>query len=64
MKRGGPRKGAGRPAGSTTTERTEKLMVRLTQEDRAKAEAIGEGNASAGIRIALSAFRTSGEADG
>jgi len=55
-KRGGTRKGAGRPAGSTTTERTEKLMVRLTPEERAKAEDIGKGNASEGLRIALAAF--------
>jgi hypothetical protein len=56
MTRGGPRKGAGRPAGSTKTERTEKLMVRLTPKERAKAEAIGQGNASEGLRIALAAF--------
>lgn len=54
-KHGGPRKGAGRPVGSTT-ERTEKLMVRLTPKERAKAEAAGKGNASEGLRIALAAF--------
>lgn len=57
MNRGGPRKGAGRPAGSTTTERTEKLMVRLTPAERERAEQIGQGNASAGIRTALEAYR-------
>lgn len=54
MKRGGPRKGAGRKLGSTRSERTEKLMVRLTPHERAKAELIGEGNASKGLRKALS----------
>lgn len=57
MTSGGKRKGAGRPVGSTRSERTELLAVRLTASERAKAEKIGEGNASEGLRAALYAFK-------
>lgn len=51
--RGGPRPGAGRPAGSNRTNQTESLLVRLPAHLKQKAARIGAGNASAGVRLAL-----------
>lgn len=54
---GGKRPGAGRPAGTTKPgSRTSLVAVRLTDEERACAEKIGNGSTSAGIRRALNAF--------
>ena len=59
QKHGGHRRGAGRPKGSTKTP-AEKCMaplsVRLTPAERARAEHIGGGNASRGMRVALQAY--------
>ena len=57
MTQGGKRNGAGRPSGSTKPDSmSEKLVVRLTKYDKEKAEIIGNGNASKGIRIALADY--------
>lgn len=56
MTRGGKRTGAGRPVGSTASKRKELLAVRLTSTQRLKAEKIGGGNASEGLRKALDDF--------
>jgi len=57
MTSGGKRKGAGRPVGSTKPDRRDKtLLVRLNQAEREKAERIGGGNASAGLRMTLDRF--------
>ena len=54
MNHGGKRPGAGRPKGSTKPgSKTELLMIRVTPQQKAKALKLGDGNASAGIRIAL-----------
>lgn len=55
---GGKRKGAGRPFGSTKLKDklSENLLVRVTPSQREKAEKIGAGNASEGLRKALDAF--------
>ena len=51
---GGPRPGAGRKAGYRKEHAARELIaVRLTAEQRRIAEALGDGNASAGIRAAL-----------
>lgn len=56
MKRGVPRRGVGRPAGSTKADsKPHQVNVRLTSEQRAKAERIGDGKAAEGIRRALDA---------
>lgn len=59
MTRGGKRKGAGRPVGSTKLKDklSENLLVRVTPSQRVKAERIGGGNASEGVRVALDAYR-------
>lgn len=55
---GGKREGAGRKPGSSKPDSRRQLVaVRLSDEERAKAETIGEGNASAGLRKALAKFR-------
>lgn len=55
--RGGARPGAGRPTGTTKpNRRASALAVRLSDAERAKAERIGDGNASRGVRIALDEF--------
>ena len=49
----------GRPVGSTkpaAERRSHNLPVRLTAAERAKAERIGGGNASRGLRLALTAY--------
>ena len=52
--RGGKRPGAGRPAGSTKPDsRKRQVNVRLSDEETVKAERLGGGNASAGLREAL-----------
>ena len=54
MNHGGKRPGAGRPKGSTKAgSKTEVLMIRVTPAQKAKALELGDGNASAGIRLAL-----------
>lgn len=51
---GGRRQGAGRPTGSAKPEsRGLQVNVRLTDDEFAKALALGNGNASEGIRLAL-----------
>ena len=51
---GGIRLGAGRKTGSTKpTARRVGIFVRLSEAELAQARAIGEGNASAGVRKAL-----------
>lgn len=58
---GGARPGAGRKPGSTKPESRRQLVaVRLSSDERAKAEMIGNGNASAGLRTALASY-TDGE---
>ena len=54
---GGAREGAGRKPGSTKPD-ARRLMVnvKLSPEERDFALAIGDGNASEGIRRALSAY--------
>lgn len=55
--KGGKQPGAGRPVGTTKADSRSKLVaVRLTDEERARAEKIGNGSTSAGIRRALNAF--------
>lgn len=59
MSRGGSREGAGRPAGTMKADaKTEQVNVRLTREQRAKAERIGAGKAADGLRRALDAWRS------
>ena len=54
---GGKRQGAGRPIGTTNpTARRRQVNVRLSSEEIDKAERIGEGNASLGLRLALGAW--------
>lgn len=55
MSQGGKRKGAGRPKGSKKTS-SAVLAVRLTIAERRKAEKIGGGNASEGVRRALKEY--------
>jgi hypothetical protein len=51
---GGARAGAGRKTGSTKlTARRVGIFVRLSEAELEQARAIGEGNASAGVRQAL-----------
>lgn len=59
MSRGGPRKGAGRPAGTSRTDPDPKkpMTLRLELSLRRKARDIGGGNESEGIRRALLAFK-------
>ena len=53
----GKRKGAGRPVGSTKPGgRSIVFPVRLNDEERDKAKLIGNGNASAGLRLALAKY--------
>ena len=57
--KGGARPGSGRPVGTVKPESKRQLVaVRLSDEERAKAETIGEGNASAGLRKALARYRS------
>jgi hypothetical protein len=57
MTAGGKRPGAGRPSGTTKpTARRRQVNLRLTEEELAKAEYLGQGNASAGLRAALAAI--------
>jgi hypothetical protein len=54
---GGTRPGAGRKTGSTKpTARRVGIFVRLSKAELEQARAIGEGNASAGVRQALAFF--------
>jgi hypothetical protein len=54
---GGIRPGAGRKTGSTKpTARRVGIFVRLSEAELEQARAIGEGNASAGVRQALAFF--------
>ena len=54
---GGTRPGAGRKTGSTKpATRRVGIFVRLSEAELAQARAIGEGNASAGVRQALAKF--------
>jgi hypothetical protein len=56
MTAGGKRPGAGRPLGTTKpSSKRRQINIRLTEEELAKAERIGRGNASAGLRAALGA---------
>lgn len=52
-KRGGARPGAGRKAELTDGGATETVRVRLTPQQKHKAEKLGNGNISAGVRAAL-----------
>jgi hypothetical protein len=55
--KGGKRKGAGRPAGSSIGEaKTEIVAFRCTPAEKAKAKILGNGNASKGLRRALVAY--------
>ena len=56
---GGARNGAGRKPGSIKPD-ARRLMVnvKLTPEEKALALTIGDGNASEGIRRALSAYKS------
>lgn len=55
--RGGKRAGAGRPLGSTKPATTVQLVaVRLADAERLKAADIGQGNISAGIRLAIKSY--------
>jgi hypothetical protein len=56
---GGPRPGAGRKPGSVKpgTKRS-MINVKLTEEEKSLALAIGEGNASEGVRRALAAQKS------
>lgn len=55
--KGGKRKGAGRPKGASIGEtKTETVAFRCTLEEKEKAEKIGKGNASQGIRRALATY--------
>lgn len=59
MSRGGIRKGAGRPAGIVKEDsKTQQVNVRLTDAQKLKAEKIGDGKASAGLRRALEYWRS------
>ena len=57
MTRGGARPGAGRPQGTKnkTPGLPTAVFVRLTEAELDKAKALGNGNASAGMRAALAA---------
>jgi hypothetical protein len=56
---GGIRPGAGRKTGSTKpTARRIGIFVRLSEDELEQARAIGEGNASAGVRKALDGYCT------
>lgn len=59
MTRGGLRKGAGRPAGTTRPDQDPKepMTLRMERSLRQKAREIGAGNESEGIRRALRAFK-------
>jgi hypothetical protein len=52
---GGTRLGAGRPSNELLTP----VRMRLSAADLALAEAIGEGNRTEGVRLALRAFKAS-----
>ena len=58
MTHGGPRPGAGRPAGTAKPEAERKVSVsvRLTPELREKALRIGDGSLARGIALALAEF--------
>ena len=57
MTAGGKRPGAGRPIGTTNpTARRRQINVRLSSEEIDKAERIGNGNVSLGLRLALAAW--------
>ena len=54
MTRGGPRPGAGRPTGTKKPgSRPRQVNARLSDLELAQAEALGDGNASEGLRVAL-----------
>jgi hypothetical protein len=58
---GGARDGAGRKPGSMKQDaRRAMINVKLTPEEKALALAIGEGNASEGIRRALASHKLAG----
>lgn len=56
---GGPRPGAGRPLGSRdpSAAHRKRRMVLLSDEEYAQAKALGDGNLSAGLRVALDLAR-------
>jgi hypothetical protein len=57
MSKGGKRKGAGRPIGSSIGEQKTVLVAfRCTPAEKAKAEKIGNGNASKGLRRVLEEY--------
>ena len=57
MSKGGARKGAGRPKGASDGEpKTGFVAFRCTPAEKSKAEKIGNGNASKGIRRALAMY--------
>lgn len=55
---GGARAGAGRPKFEDIglTAKTKAITVRLTDEEKDRAEIIGEGSVSAGIRLAINSY--------
>jgi hypothetical protein len=60
---GGAREGAGRKPGSVKSDaKREAINVKLTQEEKVLALAIGDGNASEGIRRALASHKLAGTA--
>lgn len=56
---GGTRLGAGRPKFEDIglTAKTKAITVRLTDEEKDRAESIGEGSVSAGIRLAINSYK-------
>lgn len=64
MSRGGKRPGAGRKIGyRSPAARTRQVNVKLTEDELKKARAIGEGNASVGLRVALNSYDIKGICD-
>jgi hypothetical protein len=61
-KRGGPRDGAGAPIKDPGGEKTKRKNISILPSLEAKAERIGGGNASEGIRLALEAYELMTEA--
>ena len=56
---GGTRAGAGRPKFQDIglTAKTKAITVRLTEEEKERAEIIGAGSVSAGIRLAINSYK-------
>jgi len=57
---GGARTGAGRPKFQDIglIAKTKAITVRLTDEEKDRAETIGEGSVSAGIRLAINSYNS------